>query len=90
MKQGDAVRIQPKGKAWIKARVEKPVNIRSYKVQTEERTTYRRNRKSLRKTAESFDEKINDAFESIDPAELAEPAEHSTDINESNDTSQRQ
>ena len=87
LKQGDTVRIEPKekGKEWTKARVEEPVNIRSYKVQTEEGTTYRRNRKSLRKTAESFDEKISDAFESIDPAE---PAEHSKDTSESNDMNQ--
>ena len=51
LKQGDTVRIEPKekGKEWTKARVEEPVNIRSYKVQSEEGTTYRRNRKSMRK-----------------------------------------
>ena len=87
LKQGDTVRIEPKekGREWTKARVEEPVNIRSYKVQPEEGTTYRRNRKSLRKTAESFDEKVSDAFESIEPTE---PAEHSKDTSESNDMNQ--
>ena len=36
LKRGDAVRIEPieKDKEWIKARVEEPVNIRSYRVET--------------------------------------------------------
>ena len=56
LKQGDRVRIEPKenGKEWIKARVDEPVNIWSYRVkiklQSKEGSTYRRNRKSLRET----------------------------------------
>ncbi len=40
LKQGDTLRIvqREKGKAWTKARVEEPVNIRSYRVKTEEGT----------------------------------------------------
>ena len=51
LNQGDTVRIEPKekGKEWAKARVEELVNTRSYKVKTEEGTSYRRNRKCLQK-----------------------------------------
>ena len=42
LKQGYTVRIEPKEKdrKWTKARVDGPVNIRSYRVKTEEGRTY--------------------------------------------------
>ncbi|XP_033747087.1 uncharacterized protein K02A2.6-like [Pecten maximus] len=55
---GETVRMKPTepGKEWTKARVKGKVNIRSYKVQTEEGSTYRRNRRHLHKTPEVFTE----------------------------------
>lgn len=58
LKDGDTVRIQPvldrKGE-WTKGKVVgEPVNIRSYKVETEDGRTYRRNRTFLRRTKEPF------------------------------------
>ena len=53
---GDVVRIKPDidSKRCTKATVEKEVDIRSYKVCTEDGHTYRRNRRHLRLTREPF------------------------------------
>lgn len=53
---GDIVRMRPKPnhKEWKKARVIAKVNVRSYKIQTEESAVYIRNRRHLRLTAEPF------------------------------------
>ena len=64
----DTVRIEPKerGKEWAKARVGDPINIQSYRIKTEEGTSYRRNQTSLRKTAESFDENVGETFQPVE------------------------
>ncbi|XP_061170264.1 uncharacterized protein LOC133179549 [Saccostrea echinata] len=53
---GETVRIRPFGqeKTWTKAKVDEKVYIRSYQVTTEDGRTYRRNRKHLRRSNESF------------------------------------
>ena len=55
LKVGEVVRIKPFGYSnrWIKARVEGQADIRSYNVRTEDGRLYRRNRKHLRRTAET-------------------------------------
>ena len=56
LKKGDIVRMKPRvaGKEWKKACVLKQVNIRSYRVQTEDRAEYVRNRKHLRLSKDPF------------------------------------
>ena len=41
-------------KRWVKAQVEKQVDVRSYAVRTEDGRQYRRNRKHLHKSRETF------------------------------------
>ena len=41
-------------KRWVKAQVEKQVDVRSYAVRTEDGRQYRQNRKHLRKSRETF------------------------------------
>ena len=41
-------------KRWVKAQVEKQVDVRSYAVRTEDGRQYRRNRKNLHKRQETF------------------------------------
>ena len=55
LKKGDTVRIQPIKSAkepWKKATVQEQVNVRSYKVLTEDGSTLRRNRRHLKATRE--------------------------------------
>ena len=57
LKEGDVVRIKPlkpteKRKPWTRASVEGKVDIRSYKVRTEDGRLFRRNRKHLRRSTE--------------------------------------
>nr|XP_022296799.1 uncharacterized protein K02A2.6-like [Crassostrea virginica] len=54
--EGDVVRVRPKGneKSWKKAIVQGQVDIRSYNIRTEEGREYRKNRRHLRATRESF------------------------------------
>ena len=56
LSDGDAVRLKPQdtGKKFIKAKVEKQVDIRSYRVKTEDGIVFRRNRKHLHKTPEDY------------------------------------
>lgn len=56
LKEGDVVRVKPKEseKKFIKAQVEKQVDIRSYNIRTEDGRCFRRNRKHLHKTTENF------------------------------------
>ena len=56
LEPGDVVRIKPDvdSKRWTKATVEKEVDIRSYKVRTEDGHTYTRNRRHLGLTREPF------------------------------------
>ena len=55
LKIGDVVRIKPQryNSRWIKARVERKADVRSYEVRTEDGAVFRRNRRHLRKTQES-------------------------------------
>ena len=58
MQEGEVVRMTPKAhnnvKRWVKAQVEKQVDVRSFAVRTEDGRQYRRNRKHLPKSQESF------------------------------------
>ena len=56
---GDTVRLEH-GQTWIKARVTADAGIRSYKVVTEDGREYRRNRKHLKKTPETFADNVAD------------------------------
>ena len=53
---GDIVRIEPDNNRtkWTKAQVEAQVDVRSYRVRTEDGRVYRRNRKHLRSSNELF------------------------------------
>ena len=56
LKTGDTVRIQPTNtpkEPWKKATVQKQINVRSYKVLTEDGSALRRNRRHLKATPES-------------------------------------
>ena len=52
LKPGQTIRVQM-GKKWVKAKVEEQVDIRSYRLRTEDGKQYRRNRKHLRTTQEN-------------------------------------
>ena len=56
LSKGDVVRIAPndKHKKWTKGQVEAQVDVRSYRVRTEDGRAYRRNRKHLRDSNELF------------------------------------
>ena len=56
LSDGDVVRVKPQDtdKKFIKAKVEKQVDIRSYRVKTEVGRVFRRNRKDLHKTPEHY------------------------------------
>ena len=58
LQEGEIVRIKPKAhdhaKRWVKAQVEKQVDVRFYAVRTEDGRQYRRNRKHLCKSRETF------------------------------------
>ena len=60
LRAGEVVRVAPKQgdrkQKWFKARVEDQVDIRSYEVRTEDGKCYRRNRRHLRQSKESFDQ----------------------------------
>ena len=53
LKPGQVVRVKA-GDRWVKSKVERQVDVRSYKVQTEDGRSYRRNRRQLRATREDF------------------------------------
>jgi hypothetical protein len=54
LKDGDVVRVKPQKRdpKWIKAKVEKQVDVRSYQIRTEDGRVFRRNRRQLNKTPE--------------------------------------
>ena len=56
LSDGDVVRVKPHDtdKNFIKAKVEKPVDIRYHRVKTEDGRVFRRNRKDLHKTLEDY------------------------------------
>ena len=56
LSDGDVVRLKPQDtdKMFIKAKVEKQVDIRWYRVKTEDARVFRRNRKDLHKTPEDY------------------------------------
>ena len=58
LQEGEIVRMKPKAhdhaKRWVKAQVEKQVDVRSYTVRTEDGRQYRQNRKHLCKSRETF------------------------------------
>ena len=60
LRAGEVVRVAPKQgdrkQKWFKARVEDQVDIRSYEVRTEDGKCYRRSRRHLRQSKESFDQ----------------------------------
>ncbi|XP_020917563.1 uncharacterized protein K02A2.6 [Exaiptasia diaphana] len=60
LKEGDVVRVKPKesDKKFVKAKVEKQVDIRSYQIKTEDGRVFRRNRKDLHKTPENYNPSI--------------------------------
>ena len=54
---GDIVRVKPvRGKSWPKAIVIEKLHERSYIVKQENRNTFRRNRRDLKKTEEKWNE----------------------------------
>ena len=53
LQPGQVVRVRA-GDRWVKSKVEEQVDIRSYKIQTENGRVYRRNRRHLRPTLEQF------------------------------------
>ena len=62
LKKGDIVRVHPlptdnQGR-WFKVKIERKADIRSYIVRTEGRQEYRRNRKHLRATKETFEDSV--------------------------------
>ena len=58
LKPGQDVRVKMDQK-WVKAKVEHQVDIRSYKLRTENGQEYRRNRRHIRKTETSSNEPAN-------------------------------
>ena len=55
LRNGETVRVKSThNKTWEKAQVEQEINIRSYRVRTEDGRQYRRNRKDLKATFDSF------------------------------------
>ena len=80
LKRGDIVRVHPlptdnQGR-WFKAKVERKADIRSYIVQTEGGQEYRRNRKHLRATKETFeDSAIGEDHTQDNPEEAEERGE---------------
>ena len=53
LQPGQVVRVRA-GDRWVKSKVEEQVDVRSYKIQTENGRVYRRNRRHLRPTLEQF------------------------------------
>ena len=53
LQPGQVVRVRA-GDRWVKSKVEEQVDVRSYKIQTENGRVYRRNRRQLRPTLEQF------------------------------------
>ena len=80
--KGQVVRFRPPGyKKWKKAVVEDQVDVRSYRIRTEDGRQYRRNRTNLRKTRENLVQTSRPAqmVETTDQQEIEdEPAEYST------------
>ena len=78
LKTGDTVRIQPgpssKSKQWVRAQVNEEVAPRSFRVKTEDGREYRRNRRHLKKTSETFVPEITDLADS-NPTEESKPVE---------------
>ena len=76
LKEGDVVRVRPKGneKSWTKAVVEGQVDIRSYQIRTEDGRQYRRNRRHLRTSRETF----NDRELSFEQVSRDVPDKHAT------------
>ena len=54
LRKGEIVRVKPTDRSgrWFKARVEHQVDVRSYKVRTEDGKIFRRNRRHLRNSKE--------------------------------------
>ena len=79
LKLGDIVRVSPvaKHQPWKKARVETEEGIRSYRIKTEDGSSYRRNRIHLRGTNEPFQE------ESLESQIEKSPSSESSVSNES-------
>lgn len=63
LKPGDIVRVSPlaKNQPWRKAKVEAEEGIRSYRIQTEDGSSFRRNQLHLRATTEPFREETIDS-----------------------------
>ncbi|KAL3854889.1 hypothetical protein ACJMK2_014125 [Sinanodonta woodiana] len=72
---GDVVRVKPKDKhsPWRKGVVERQLDIRSYKIRTEDGCMYRRNRKHLRATKENI---IDPDSQDLDPTPLESQPEN--------------
>ena len=83
LKRGDIVRVHPlptdnQGR-WFKAKVERKADIRSYIVRTEGGQEYRRNRKHLRATKETFEDlAIGEDHTQDNPEEAKERGESGT------------
>lgn len=58
IKPGQAVRVKM-GQKWVKAKVEHQVDVRSYKLRTENGHEYKRNRRQIRTTFESMNTLTN-------------------------------
>ena len=86
LKRGDIVRVHPlptdKQGRWFKAKVERKADIRSYIVRTERGQEYRRNRKHLCVTKETFEDSvIGEDYTQDRPAEGEEHVERATENN---------
>ena len=89
LKEGETVRMKPMSgdskHRWIKAQVEDQVDVRSYAVRTEDGRRFRRNRRHLRQSRETFGSKDADmtvpghdmAYHSPVPDKLPIPSEPS-------------
>ena len=72
LKPGDTVRVQPLKlgkKNWVQAQVDEKVDIRSYRVRTEDDSVYRRNRRHLRRTRETPITKTEELPDKVRPDE---------------------
>ena len=72
LKPGDTIRVQPLKlgkKNWVHAQVDKKVDIRSYRIRTEDGSVYRRNRRHLRRTQETPKTKAEELPDKVCPDE---------------------
>ncbi|XP_068671155.1 uncharacterized protein [Montipora foliosa] len=77
LKPGDTACVQPLKlgkKNWVQAQVDEKVDIRSYRVRTEDGSVYRRNRRHLRRTQETPKTKAEELPDKVCPDEPTPPS----------------